>query len=92
MLTVTQVAERLNCSVSTIYGLITSGRLEHHRCPGVRVSEEQLKLIWKQQSGDANRKFPGSLVSDPACGTSASVDHDNPATNGGICHSAARLA
>ncbi len=43
MLTVTQVAVRLNCSVSTIYGLITSGRLEHHRCPGVRVSEEQLE-------------------------------------------------
>ena len=43
MLTVTQVAQRLNCSVSTIYGLITSGRLEHHRCPGIRVSEEQLE-------------------------------------------------
>ena len=43
MLTVTQVAQRLNCSVSTIYGLITSGRLEHHRGPGVRVSEEQLE-------------------------------------------------
>jgi excisionase family DNA binding protein len=42
MLRVPQVAERLNCSVSTVYGLIESGRLGHHRCPGVRVSEEQL--------------------------------------------------
>lgn len=42
VLKATQVAERLNCSVSTVYGLIESGRLGHHRCPGVRVSEEQL--------------------------------------------------
>lgn len=43
MLRVPQVAQRLNCSVSTVYSLIESGRLGHHRCPGVRVSEEQLK-------------------------------------------------
>ena len=39
---VQQVAQRLNCSVSTVYSLIESGRLPHHRCPGVRVSEEQI--------------------------------------------------
>jgi excisionase family DNA binding protein len=43
MLKINQVAERLNCSVSTVYALIGSGSLGHHRCPGVRVSEEQLQ-------------------------------------------------
>lgn len=42
MLRVSQVANRLNCSVSTVYSLIESGLLSHYRCPGVRVSEEQL--------------------------------------------------
>ena len=37
-----QVAERLNCSISTVYSLVESGKLGHHRCPGIRVSEEQL--------------------------------------------------
>lgn len=43
MLRVSDVAKRLNCSVKTIYAEINSGRLGHHRCPGIRVSEEQLK-------------------------------------------------
>ena len=42
MLTVRQVAQRLNCSMSTAYLLIESGRLAHYRCPGIRVSEAQL--------------------------------------------------
>ena len=42
MLKVSQVAERLNCSISTVYSLVESGKLGHHRCPGIRVSEEQL--------------------------------------------------
>ena len=42
LLRVAQVAERLNCSVATVYSLIETGSLEHHRCPGVRVSEQQL--------------------------------------------------
>lgn len=36
------VAQRLNNSISTIYALIESGELEHYRCPGIRVSEDQL--------------------------------------------------
>ena len=39
---VQEVAQRLNCSISTVYSLIESGRLPHYRCPGVRVSEEQI--------------------------------------------------
>lgn len=39
---VKQVAARLNHSVATVYVLIGTGKLGHHRCPGVRVSEEQL--------------------------------------------------
>ena len=42
MMKVAEVATRLNCSISTIYSLIEFGRLAHHRCPGIRVSEEQL--------------------------------------------------
>ncbi len=43
MLKVSQVAELLSCSVGTVYQLIESGKLGHHRCPGVRVSDEQIK-------------------------------------------------
>ena len=39
---VQEVAQRLNCSTSTVYHLIESGQLSHYRCPGVRVSEEQI--------------------------------------------------
>ena len=42
MLKVSQVAERLNCSIGTVYQLVESKRLPHFRCPGIRVSEEQL--------------------------------------------------
>lgn len=42
MLKVSQVAERLNCSVATVYELVESKRLPHYRCPGIRVSEQQL--------------------------------------------------
>ncbi len=42
LLTVAMVAKRLNHAASTIYALIESGRLAHYRCPGIRVSEEQL--------------------------------------------------
>ncbi len=42
MMRVSQVAERLNCSIATVYHLVESKRLAHYRCPGVRVSEEQL--------------------------------------------------
>lgn len=42
MLKVREVAARLSCSVSTVYHLLETGRLPHHRCPGIRVSEEQL--------------------------------------------------
>lgn len=42
MMKVNQVAERLNCSISTVYQLVESKRLAHYHCPGIRVSEEQL--------------------------------------------------
>ena len=43
MLKVSQVAELLSCSAGTVYQLIETGKLGHHRCPGVRVSDEQLQ-------------------------------------------------
>ena len=42
MLRVSAVAKRLDCSAATVYSLIEKGILGHHRCPGVRVSEEQI--------------------------------------------------
>ncbi len=42
LLKVSDVAKRLNCSASTVYGLIERDLLPHHRCPGIRVSEEQI--------------------------------------------------
>ena len=42
LLRVPDVAQRLNCGVSTVYSLIERGQLPHHRCPGIRVSEEQI--------------------------------------------------
>jgi excisionase family DNA binding protein len=64
MLKVAQVAERLNCSVTTVYQLIQSGKLAHHRCPGIRVSEEQLcaYLEKTRREGEpaAPRKTPDS--------------------------------
>ncbi|NUQ63161.1 MAG: helix-turn-helix domain-containing protein [Pirellulales bacterium] len=42
MLRVVQVAERLNCSVSTVYALIERGNLPHYRIGGaIRVGEEE---------------------------------------------------
>ena len=41
---VAAVAKRLDCSEATVYGLIEKGILGHHRCPGVRVSEEQITV------------------------------------------------
>ena len=46
-LTVSEVAERLNVSVATVYNLVEQSRLAHHRIGvgrgAVRVSEEQLR-------------------------------------------------
>jgi len=43
VLTVKQVAERLNLSVSKIYEMVEIGELPHHRFGGaIRVSEEQI--------------------------------------------------
>lgn len=44
MLKVSEVAIRLNLSVSKVYELIEKGRLGHHRMDGaIRVSEEQVE-------------------------------------------------
>lgn len=47
MLTVAQVAERLQCSPALVYALCAEGKLTHHRLGlgrgTIRVSEEQLR-------------------------------------------------
>ena len=56
---VQEVAQRLNCSTSTVYSLIESGRLPHHRCPGVRVSEEQITAYLKaSERGQSKERTP----------------------------------
>ena len=42
LLNVNEVANRLSHSPQTVRNLIASGVLECYRCPGIRVSEEQL--------------------------------------------------
>ena len=61
MLRVRQVAERLNCSVSTVYSLVESGKLGHHRCPGIRISEEQLAAFLEMTKKDQE------ATSQPSC-------------------------
>ena len=63
MLRVPQVAQRLNCSPSTVYGLIESGKIGHHRCPGVRVSEEQLAAYLEKTKRE--REDPSPMKSRP---------------------------
>lgn len=47
MLKIPEVAARLKVSESFVYGIISEGRLKHHRLGkgqgGIRVSEEQLQ-------------------------------------------------
>ena len=42
LLRVADVAVVLNCPIGTVYTLIESQRLCHYRCPGIRISKEQL--------------------------------------------------
>lgn len=43
LLRVEAVAKRLDCHPTTVRKLIKKGLLGHHRCPGIKVSEEQLQ-------------------------------------------------
>ena len=63
MLRVNQVASRLSCSASTVYALVESGRLGHHRCPGVRVSEEQLATYLERTKRERGK--PDSVKAQP---------------------------
>jgi excisionase family DNA binding protein len=72
MLKVSQVAERLNCSISTVYSLVESGKLGHHRCPGIRVSDEQLASFLdgtEQEPGTLPRSMAKSQTSRSASGS-----------------------
>lgn len=52
MMTVQQVAERLNLSRAQVYALCACGRLAHHRLGvgqgAIRISEEQLERFLKE--------------------------------------------
>jgi excisionase family DNA binding protein len=64
MLRIRQVAERLNCSISTVYNLVETGKLGHHRCPGIRVSEEQLTAFLERTKREQDM-VPQSRPSSP---------------------------
>ena len=61
LLRVAEVAVRLNCSVSTAYSLIENGKLGHHRCPGVRVSEEQLAAYLEETKREREEPAPAKI-------------------------------
>ena len=70
MLKVAQVAQRLNCSASTVYGLLESGKLGHYRCPGIRVSEDHLAAFL-----DAAEKGQGPASLPRATGPRPRLKH-----------------
>ena len=53
LLLVNEVADILRCSVSTVYALLESGKLEGRRCPGWRVKPEDLE---RYVEGNSNSK------------------------------------
>jgi len=69
LMTVKDVADRLNCSESFVYNLLASGALRHYRLGkgqgGKRVSEEQLQdYLSAQEEGGGRRAAPKPPV-DP---------------------------
>ena len=64
LLTVNEVAARLSHSPQTIRNLITRGVLDCYRCPGIRVSEEQLAVYLARSNKSANAK-PSSRPKSP---------------------------
>lgn len=62
MLRVREVADRLNCSLSTVYVLIETGRLPSHNVglrKGIRVSEDDLHDYLEQcRTADRPRPAP----------------------------------
>ena len=62
MMTVEDVARRLNVSDSFVYGAVADGRLKHHRLGkgqgGIRISESQLSafLAGTERGGDAAKE------------------------------------
>jgi excisionase family DNA binding protein len=64
LLTVKQVAEKLNVSESFVYGLLASGRLKHHalgKAQGAkRITEQQLSeyLTATERGGDPRLPAP----------------------------------
>lgn len=54
LLNVNEIAARLSHSPQTIRNLITRGLLDCYRCPGIRVSEEQLEAYLARSNQPAS--------------------------------------
>jgi excisionase family DNA binding protein len=66
LLTVADVAERLKCSGSFVYGLLKSGEMKHYVLGkgqgGVRISEEQLQDYLKRRERGGEGPAPGAFT------------------------------
>lgn len=58
MHSVTETAEILRCSESTVYGLIESKKIAHHRCPGIRISDEQIAEYLEETKRERSEPEP----------------------------------
>src|SRR5437899_1817785 len=69
LLKVQDVAQRLNCSKSQVYELISSGILRHYRIGkgqgGIRVSDEQIQEFLKERQMGGNEIPPTSIENNP---------------------------
>jgi excisionase family DNA binding protein len=60
MLKVSQLANRLNLSISKTYALIEKGEIGHHRLGGaIRISEEQLQQFLSATKRERGGPIPG---------------------------------
>lgn len=65
LLNVNEVAARLSHSPQTVRNLIARGVLDCYRCPGIRVSEEQLAVYLDRANTSVNAKPSSSQKSPP---------------------------
>ena len=69
MLRISEVAERLNCSVAFAYELVSDGRLRHHRLGkkhgGIRISEHQLQEYLSRTERGGETEEPAARKKTP---------------------------
>ena len=56
--TVAETADILKCSESTVYDLLAKEKLGSHRCPGLRISDEQLQAYLEETKRERSEQQP----------------------------------